>query len=216
MDASGSQGEVLRVPVLYDFASLICYVAHRAMQRMADDLSQLEIDLEWSPLDLTSITGWRRGTEMLGAGRENALRVAAELDVAVRAPAVWMDSREAHAVALTLAGTPKEAAWRERVFTAVYEEGRSLDDPGILDSLGQDLGLTASELCSEESLDALDAATESARQAEVTGVPTFMLDQWAFGGIQQAPTMRSLLARWAAKKRRRPVPPEPSAAAESS
>ena len=32
-------------------------------------------------------------------------------------------------------------------------------------------------------------------------VATFMLDRWPFGGIQEIATMRSLLGRWAAKKR---------------
>ena len=36
----------------------------------------------------------------------------------------------------------------------------------------------------------------------MTGVPTFMLDEWPFGGIQEDRTMRALFARYARKKRR--------------
>lgn len=204
-------GEALRVPVLYDFASLICYVAHRTMARMQRDLDELGIALDWSPIDLTRISGWSRGATLEGPRRANALRVAADLEVPARAPRVWMDSRPASAVALGLAGTPREPAWRERVFSAIYEEGRSLDDAGALDALdalGRDLGFDAAALCTALRLDAVREATDAARRAEVTGVPTFMLDQWAFGGIQEVATMRSLLGRWADVKRRRAGPPD--------
>ena len=57
-----------------------------------------------------------------------------------------MDSRAANAVALALAGTLREPAWRERVFSAVHEEGRSLDEPGALEPLARDLGLDVDAL----------------------------------------------------------------------
>ena len=196
-----TQDARLRVPVLYDFASSICYVGHRVMERMANDLAELEIELIWSPIDLARITHWRRGAPIEGPGRVNALRVASDLGVEVRMPVVWMDSRPFHAIALALHGTESELSWREAVFSSVFELGRSLDEPDLLESLGRDLGIGVRELCTEPQLDALDDATERARLAEVTGVPTFMLDEWPFGGIQQPATMRSLLGRWAAKKR---------------
>ena len=36
-----------------------------------------------------------------------------------------------------------------------------------------------------------------------TGVPTFMLESWPFGGIQNEETMRSILTRFAVKQRER-------------
>ena len=37
----------------------------------------------------------------------------------------------------------------------------------------------------------------------VSGVPTFMLDSWPFGGIQEDDTMVSILTRYAERKRQR-------------
>jgi predicted DsbA family dithiol-disulfide isomerase len=196
--------ERLHVRVYYDFASTLSYVALRVMERMAGEIEALAIDLEWTPLDLTHITGWPRGTEVGGPRRENALRVARELEVAVRMPARWMDSRRAGAAALALAGTPHEPAWRERVFSAVYQEGRPVDEPGALESWARDLGLELEALVDDARLAVLEDETERARAAEVTGVPTFMLDGWPFGGIQQEFTMRQILSRWAARKRDQP------------
>ena len=44
--------ERLRVRVYYDFASTLCYVGYRVMQRMRSDLDALAIVLDWTPLDL--------------------------------------------------------------------------------------------------------------------------------------------------------------------
>ena len=193
----------LRVPVYYDFASSLCYVAHRVMERLAGPLDELGIELAWTPLDLTRLAGFGRGAPVEGPRRANALRVAQELGVPVRMPACWMDSREANAVGLALAaaGSPREPTWRERVFSAIHEEGRSLDEPGAVARLAGDLGLAVDPLLSAGALDALERETARARDDEVTGVPTFMLDGWPLGGIQEEPTMLSLLSRWATRRR---------------
>jgi predicted DsbA family dithiol-disulfide isomerase len=137
-----------------------------------------------------------------GYRRENGLRVARDLGVRVRVPTRWIDSRAANAVALALAGTPREPAWRERVFSAIHEEGRSLDEPGALDPLARDLGLDVHALTGRSGFEALEAESERARAEQVTGVPTFMLGKWPIGGIQEESVMISLLGRWAAKRRR--------------
>jgi len=193
--------ERLRVRVYYDFASTLCYVGYRVMARLQAELEELALDLEWTPLDLVGITGWPRGAPVEGPRRDNALRVARELDVPVRMPGRWMDSRRAGAVALALAGTPREAAWRERIFSGVFEQGRALDEPDSLAAFARDLALDLDAVDIAAGADALRERTQEAREAEVTGVPTFMLGPWPFGGIQEEATMRSLLGRWARKQR---------------
>jgi len=189
------------VAVHYDFASTLCYVAHRVMERMAPDLAAFEIDLVWSPLDLTELSHWRRGARLDGEGRDNALRVARELGVSVRIPAAWPDSRRALGVSLALAGDPpREVAWRERVWSALHEEGRVLDAPGELESLAADLGLDLAALAPERRLEELSVRTELAREAGVFAIPAFMLGGWPIAGIQTDDTMRSLLGRWAARR----------------
>ena len=48
----------------------------------------------------------------------------------------------------------------------------------------------------------LDAETERARDAQVCGVPTLMLDEWPIGGIQDERTTLHLLDRYVRKKER--------------
>ena len=204
-DASGmpTLAPRLRVPVHYDFASSLCYVAHRVVGRMGDFLDEIGLELEWTPVDLTLLTGWRRGAPIDPMRLEDVRQIARALEVPIRVPARWQDSRAASAVALYLAHEPERGAtWRERVFTAVYEEARLPHD-------GSDVRRLCDELKISPAADALDAGlrdlvarTEAAREAEVSGVPCFMLGQWPFGGIQDEATMRSVLGRWASRQRR--------------
>lgn len=192
----------LTIPVHYDFSSTICCVAHRVLERMRDDLDAMRVALEWRPLDLVAITGWRRGAVVEGPRRENALRVAAELEVVVRMPAVWLDSRPAHVVALSLSGTRHEAAWRERVWSAVFEEGRDIGAAGEVERLAEDLELPRGSLPDLQDFSRLDAVTEAAREADVIGVPTFHVG-FPLGGIQEPATMLLLFRRWVEKQAQR-------------
>ena len=191
----------LSIPVYYDFASTISYVAHRVMAGLAAEIDALGLDLDWQPIDMTVIAGWPRGVVVEGPRRENALRVARELGVVARMPAYWIDSRPAACIARALAGTPREAAWRERVWSAVFEEGRDIGAEGEVDRLAADLSLDVDGLVDEAALARLTADTRAARAEEVTGVPTFDLG-FPLGGIQEPATMLNLFTRWAANKRR--------------
>jgi len=191
----------IRVQVHYDFASTLCYIAHRVMQRLAADLAALELTLDWQPLDLTRITGWARGAPVPDERRANVERVARELRVAVHCPPRWMHSRWAHAIALQLAGTPQEPVWRERVWTAVYERGLDVSAADGVDALLADANLPASPDDRIAQLAILDDVTRQAYDAGVTGVPTFMLGPWPMPGIQDDHTMRALLARFVSKQR---------------
>jgi 2-hydroxychromene-2-carboxylate isomerase len=195
-----------RIPVLYDFASTICYVAHRVLQGMEDDLAAVGVVLEWSPVDFCRIAGWRRGAEIGGPRRDNALRVARELGVEARMPREWIDSRRANAVALALAGGSKEAAWRERVWSAIFEEGRDVGEPEEIRRLGQDLGFDALALCDDRQLERLEGLTEAARDRGLTGIPAFVLGGYPLAGIHPPEQMLSLFCRYVARRRGRSDP----------
>lgn len=191
----------LRVPVHYDFASTLCYVAHRVMERMAPTLEELAIELDWIPIDLTQITGYPRGMLLPELRRDNARRIGAELDVAVEPPAVWPDSRPLGAAALIARSRGRDVSWRERVWTALFEERRDAPDLEGTVQLARDLALELPESEFEEAGLDLDALTQAAVEAQVTGVPTFMLGRWPFGGIQTEHTMTQVFERFAQKTR---------------
>ncbi len=190
--------ERLRVPVYYDFASVICYVAHRVMERLTPALEELEIDLVWSPLDLAQLAPYRRGGTIPEASRANAARIAHELSVPVRIPSLWLDSRPLNSAAIAADELGCGDSWRERVWTALYEEGRPVEDVAALARKSQ---IPIDPDAIAEARGKLESRTHLAAQDMVTGVPTFMLGRWPFGGIQQQDTMRMVLERFASRSR---------------
>jgi predicted DsbA family dithiol-disulfide isomerase len=183
------------VPVHYDFASTLCYVAHRVMQRIAADLDGLGVALAWTPLDLAQLLGYRRGAPMPAERRANALRVAADLGVPLAVPATWRDSREWNAAALLAAEAGCGSAFREAAWCALFE---AADEPP-LEAVAARCGLALGRSALDAAVARLAEATERARAGEVAGVPTFVLDGWPLGGIQSESTMRAMLGRFAAR-----------------
>lgn len=190
-----------RVRTYYDFASTLCYVAHRVLGDMRGELESLGVELEWAPLDLAQLLGWRRGEPVAPERLANAERVAAEHGIDVRPLRVWPDSRDANAAALVLARDRREAAFRERVFSGVFEERRELDAPGVVAAFARDVGLSLEPARLERARDELAFRTEVAAEEGVTGAPTLMLDDFPFGGIQSRETTRLVLERWVGRKR---------------
>jgi predicted DsbA family dithiol-disulfide isomerase len=185
----------LVVPVHFDFASSLCYVAHRVLQRLAVDLDGLGIALAWTPLDLAQLLGHGRGAPMAEDRRANAERVARDLGVPLRVPAVWLDSREWNAAALLAAETGGGAAFREAAWCALFESANGATP----ESVAAGCGLVLEREPLAAAVDRVAALTEKAREAEVCGVPTFVLGGFPIGGIQTEETMRSMLARYAAR-----------------
>ncbi|MGH2901263.1 MAG: hypothetical protein ACRDMZ_21480, partial [Solirubrobacteraceae bacterium] len=92
-------------------------------------------------------------------------------------------------------------AFRERIWSAVFEERRELDAPGALSSFARDLGLALDPRALEHARDALESGARQASDEGVTGLPTLMLGTFPFPGIQSRQTTRLVLERWARKKR---------------
>jgi predicted DsbA family dithiol-disulfide isomerase len=194
--------EPLRVRVHYDFASSLCYVAHRALARLATPLDALGIELVWTPLELARLVGPHRpGAAIDELRRANAARVAAELGVALRVPRVWPDVATLGAVALLADERGRGSSFRERAFSAVFEEGLVAADAPAALRLARDLSLALEPEALAPALQELERRTEAAREEQVSGVPTFMLGSWPFGGIQTDETMLRVFERFAAKAR---------------
>lgn len=192
----------LVVTVHFDFASSLCCVAHRVMERIVARTASLGLALRWSPLDLTRLGPWVRGVEVPAARRAHARAVAEALGVSVPVPRVWPDSRAAGAAAILAEAAGREASWRERVFSALFDEGREVGGEAAVQALAADLGWRLDAAALHEAHGELEARTLEAADAEVTGVPTFMLGRWPFGGIQTDDTMLRVLERFAARARR--------------
>ena len=202
-----AKASTVRVPVFYDFSSTICYFTHRVLGRLGPRLDDLQIALAWHPIDLVAITAWQRG-EPFGPDRtRNLERLASDLGITVATPSHWMDSRPAMAVAVGLDSSPDdEERWREAVWSWVYQEARSLEEPGALDAIAARAAVRVAAP-SARAMEEVERRTAVAHAAGVRGVPTFLLDACPVGiGIQEEETMLDFLRRFAARKRADPGP----------
>ena len=199
--------DTIGTPVYFDFASSLCHVAHRVMQRMAPVTDELGIRLQWIPIDLAALLNWRRGHPVSELRRQHVRTIANELRVDLEIPTHWLESRSLAALNLhqhgvdRATGSVREPTLREVVFTRVFDEARPCGEAGQVVALAHELGLEFAAPELEAGLDALEAWTRHAADQMVTGVPTFMLGPWPFGGIQQDDTMESIFRRWARKQR---------------
>ena len=186
------------IPIYYDYASSLCYVAKKVMEQLE---GQLEIELVWKGVQVSRRhPGWKNG-EMIGdEAKGKIFRVARETGVALRVPERWLDSAYALEGAEFARERGKFAAYHNAVFAAVFEEGKDIGDLPTLLGLAERVGLAVAAL--EQ---ALKAGTFTARVKEteaeaatfgVVGYPTFMLGAFPLIGIQPAETMRLLIQRY--------------------
>jgi predicted DsbA family dithiol-disulfide isomerase len=186
------------IPIYYDYASSLCYVAKKVMEQLE---GQLEIELVWKGVQVSRRhPGWKNG-EMIGdEAKGKIFRVAHETGVALHVPERWLDSASALEGAEFAREQGKFAVYHDVVFAAVFEEGKDIGDLLTLLGLAERIGLAVTAL--EQ---ALKAGTFTARVKEteaeaatfgVVGYPTFMLGAFPLIGIQPAETMQLLLQRY--------------------
>jgi predicted DsbA family dithiol-disulfide isomerase len=74
-------------------------------------------------------------------------------------------------------------------------------DAAVALRLARDVSLAIEPGALPAAEEELARRTEAARAEDVTGVPTFMLGRWPFGGIQSEDTLLRVFERFAAKTR---------------
>lgn len=190
--------EPVTVRVYYDFASTLCYVAHRVLETVREEIDGIGVDLEWRPIDLTEAAPWDRGDSFTDEIRTSIREVAAQLGIDVEMPDPWLDSRPASEIALQLDTRSAESRWRNAVFDTFFRLG----EPYLtteLDALA--VQLMTDPAADFENYPRVRDSTREAFALGVTGVPTMLLDHWAFGGIHDGPSMVAILEQLADKHR---------------
>lgn len=191
------------IPIYYDFASSLCYVAKKVMEELD---GELDIELLWKGVQIARRhKGWKNG-EMIGdEARGKIFRVARETGVELRVPDRWMDSSAALEGAEFAREQGKFAEYHHALFAAVFEEGMDISGRSTLLELAAGIGLPVTHL--ERALRAGTFAEQVKKtEAEATtfgivGYPTFMLGEFPLIGIQPAETMRLMIQRYIEKSR---------------
>ena len=188
----GDTMETVTIRVYYDFASTLCYVAHRVMCRIEQEIGELGVVLEWRPIDLTMAAPWDRGDSFRPDIRAAVRNTGLALGIDVEMPDPWLDSRPASQVALSLRTPADEARWRRAVFDTFFDRKTPRLTPDLV-RLARDLTGLESIPDEAQGFDRVEECTREAIALGVTGVPSFLLDNWLFGGVYDDELMVSIL-----------------------
>ena len=187
----------LAIPIYFDYASSLCYVAWQIMRRLEGDLDVVGC---WRPVHIAARhPQWQPGHSLPEAARANVERVAREAGVAVRIPAQWLDSRAALEGALFAEEQGRAAAYHAAVFQAAFAAGDDISERSVLvraaAAAGLPLGSFMECIATRRMAPALGAVAHEARRCGVAGFPTFLLGGFPLTGVQAYDTMKLLIDR---------------------
>lgn len=191
------------IPIYFDYASTLCYVAWRIV-------SELQMELEFEPLWKGVPIRWRSSASAPGkalgaAERAKIATVIAETRVQVTPPERWIDSE----AALLGAELARQAGvfelFHECVFRSAFELGLDISNLDQLTEIAAraNLNVDAFRQGIRRRVAAghlLENKSEADRFSAL-GYPTFLLGEFPLIGIQPKETMRLLFTRFLCRRR---------------
>lgn len=193
------------VPVYFDYASSLCYVAWRIVAVLD---AELDVAFDWRGVMIAAqYPAWKPGDRIREEIRVNIERVAHEADVTLRIPERWLDSRAALEGAVFAAQHGCAAAFHDGIFRAAYEHGEDIADKRVLIHIaaasGLPVGSFMEHIATRRAAPWLAATLEEARAHGISGYPTFLLGEFPLIGVQPYATMKQLIARHLEHSRQR-------------
>lgn len=213
-DAAGGVGT--RIDIVSDAICPWCYIGKRQLERALATLAQegLHFSVHWNPFQLNpDMPKEGRDRASYRAQKFGSAEKAAELDrrITDAAGGVGLAFRpdlmnrtpntiDAHRLIWFAGQKGAQDAAMEAVFKAYFVEGRDIGDAAVLAGCAAEAGLNPAEVASFLAGDLADqemrAADQAAREAGVSGVPSFFLDGYGlFSGAMPAETMAAALRR---------------------
>jgi predicted DsbA family dithiol-disulfide isomerase len=206
----------VRIDIVSDAICPWCYIGKRQLERALAMLAQegLQFSVHWNPFQLnpdmpkegrdrTAYRAWKFGSaersrELDVNITETAARVglAFRTDLMLRTP----NTLDAHRLIWFAGREGFQDAVMEAVFKAYFIQGRDIGEIDVLaDSAaeaGMDRAAVVDFLAGETAAAEMLAADKAAREAGVSGVPSFFLDGYGlYSGAQPAETMAEALRK---------------------
>lgn len=205
-----------RIDIVSDAICPWCYIGKRHLERALALLAQegLAFQVHWNPFQLNpdmpkqgrdraAYRAWKFGSAEQAAALDQRITEAAaaaglafRTDLMTRTP----NTIDAHRLIWFAGQNGDQDAAMEAVFKAYFIAGRDIGDHGVLADCAAEAGLSrqavtdflGSELADKE----MRAADQAAREAGVSGVPSFFLDGYSlFSGAMPADTIAAALRR---------------------
>jgi predicted DsbA family dithiol-disulfide isomerase len=205
-----------RIDIVSDAICPWCYIGKRQLERALRTLSAegMTFTVQWNPFQLNpDMPREGRDRASYRASKFGSAEKAAELDqrITQAAAGVGLDFRTdlmtrtpntvaAHRLIWFAGQKGLQDATMEAVFNAYFIGGRDIGDHQVLTEQAVSAGLSREEveqfLAGDVADDTVRAADVAAREAGVSGVPSFFLDGYGlFSGAMPAETMATALRR---------------------
>ncbi len=205
-----------RIDIVSDAICPWCYVGKRQLERALAMLAEegLHFQVHWNPFQLNpdmpkegrdraAYRAWKFGSAEKSAAIDQRINEAAaavglgfRTDLMTRTP----NTIDAHRTIWFAGQNGVQDAAMEAVFKAYFIEGRDIGDHAVLADCAAEAGLPRQAVLDFLATDIADqemrAADQAAREAGVSGVPSFFLDgHGLFSGAMPAETIASALRR---------------------
>lgn len=194
------------IPVYFDYASTLCYIAWRIVGQLEGELGFAAL---WKGVPIALRNYRTRPGLPLGPLELGRIRnVAAETGIAVEPPTRWLDSDKALQGSELARASGAFSAYHDAVFRAAFEERADIGDLDVLSALAARAGLVPAQFRDELERGRM-AARIAANKTEADrfsalGYPSFILGDFPLIGIQPIETMRMLLGRFIERRAAEP------------
>ncbi len=194
------------IPIYFDYASTLCYVAWRIVRELRQELG---FEPLWKGVPIRWRTHSSAPGQVLGiVERAKIATVIAETGVEVTPPEHWVDSDAALIGSELARRAGVFDQFHDSVFRHAFELGRDISHPDRLADIaaesGMDIDAFRQGVLQRVTAPVLKANQKEADQFSALGYPTFMLGEFPLVGIQPKDTMRLLLARFLDQRRNMP------------
>jgi predicted DsbA family dithiol-disulfide isomerase len=205
-----------RIDIVSDAICPWCYVGKRQLERALATLAAegLTFQVHWNPFQLNpdmpregrdraAYRAWKFGSAEKSAELDQritdaaaAVGLAFRTDLMTRTP----NTIDAHRLIWFAGQNGDQDAAMEAVFKAYFIQGRDVGDHAVLADCAEEAGLPRQAVMDFLAGDLADkemrAADQAAREAGVSGVPSFFLDGYSlFSGAMPAETIADALRR---------------------
>lgn len=194
------------IPIYFDYASTLCYVAWRIVSELERELGFAAL---WKGVPIALRNYRARPGLPLGKLEHSKIRnIAAETGIAVEPPARWLDSQPALQGSELARAAGAFAAYHEAMFRAAFEERADIGGLDVLCAAAARVGLDAGRFRDALERGAMaERIAENKREADrfsALGYPTFILGDFPLTGIQPIETMRMVLGRFLERRAAEP------------
>ncbi len=196
----------VRIPIYFDYASTLCYIAWRIVTPLEDELG---FEALWKGVPIAMRDFRAKPGRVLGEReRQKVLFVAAETGIRVAPPPSWIDSTAALQGSEVARDAGVFAAYHDAVFRAAFDDGADILDRAVLEEIAERAGIDQSKFRAALDSDVMVARlAEHKREADefsALGYPTFILGDFPMIGIQPIESMRLLLGRFIRQRAEEP------------